>query len=100
MASIANDPAGKKRILWVNASGERKSIRLGKMSQRGAESIKYRVEQLLEAQLLKRPLEADLAKWVNDLEPRMAAKLGNAGLIPKRVEMKATTLGPFISQAG
>ena len=96
MASIANDPGGKKRILFVNPDGDRKAIRLGKVSQRSAEGVKYRVEQLLEALLLKRSMEADLAEWVADLDKRMAKKLAAVGLIPKPEVKAAATLGPFI----
>ena len=72
MASIANDPSGKKRILFVNPDGDRKAIRLGKVSQRSAEGFKYRVEQLLEALLLNRSMESDLAEWVANLDSRLA----------------------------
>ena len=96
MASIAHDPGGKRRILFVAPDGRRPAIRLGKVSQRSAEGIKYRVEQLLECLMLKRPMEADLAQWVTDLEPRMAKKLAAVGLIPKPEAKAAATLGPFI----
>lgn len=69
MASIAKDKNGTRRILFVAPDGRRPTIRLGKVSQRAAESIKYRVEQLLESLNLNRPMEADLAQWVADLEP-------------------------------
>ncbi|MCE5301936.1 MAG: hypothetical protein LLF97_02370, partial [Planctomycetaceae bacterium] len=75
MASIAKDKNGCRRILFVAPDGRRPTIRLGKVSQRAAESIKYRVEQLLECLMLNRPMEADLAQWVTDLEPRLAKKL-------------------------
>ncbi len=32
MASLANDPGGRRRILFVDTEGNRKTIRLGKMS--------------------------------------------------------------------
>ena len=48
MASIARDKNGRRRILFVAPDGKRPTIRLGKVSQRTAEAIKYRVEQLLE----------------------------------------------------
>ena len=48
MASIAKDKNGTRRILFVAPDGRRLTIRLGKVSQRAAESVKYRVEQLLE----------------------------------------------------
>jgi len=96
MASIAKDKNGTRRILFVAPDGRRPTIRLGKVSQRAAEGIKYRVEQLLEALNLNRPMEADLAAWVADLEPRMAKKLANAGLIPKPEAKAAAALGPFL----
>ncbi len=89
MARIANDPGGRRRILFVDPNGNRKAIRLGKVSQRSADGFKYRVEQLLEALLLKQPMPADLAAWVNDQEPRMAKKLAAVGLIPKREAKRA-----------
>ena len=55
MASIARDKNGTRRILFVAPDGKRPTIRLGKVSQRTAEGIKYRVEQLLEALQFKRP---------------------------------------------
>jgi integrase len=96
MASIARDPDGRKRILFTAPDGKRKPIRLGKVSQRAAEATKYRVEQLLESLNLKRPMEADLAEWVNKLEPRMAKKLANVGLIPEPEAKAAAILGPFM----
>ena len=96
MASISTDPKGKRRILFVNPDGDRKQIRLGKVSQRSAESVKYRVEQLLECLNLKRPMETDLAQWVTDLESPLAKKLARVGLIPKPEAKVAATLGLFI----
>lgn len=96
MASICKDAGGRKRILFVNPEGKRKPIRLGKVSQRAAESVKVRVEQLLESLNLNRPMETDLAQWVADLEPGMAKKLAQVGLIAKPEEKVAATLGPFL----
>jgi len=96
MASIAKDKNGCRRIQFVAPDGRRPTIRLGKVSQRSAEGIKYRVEQLLESLNLNRPMEADLAQWVTDLEPPLAKKLARVGLIAKTEAKAAVTLGPFI----
>ena len=48
MASISNDPGGKRRILFFDPNGERKQIRLGKVSKWTAERIKTRVVKLVE----------------------------------------------------
>lgn len=97
MASIAKDKNGTRRILFVAPDGRRPTIRLGKVSQRAAESIKYRVEQLLEAINLNRPMESDLAQWVTDLEPWLAKRLARVGLIPNPEAKPAATLGPFLA---
>ena len=97
MASIANDPGGRRRILFVDPTGQRKAIRLGKVSGRSAEGVKYRVEQLLESIMFKRSMEADLAQWVTDLDSRMAKKLAAVGLIPKPESKAVVTLGPFLT---
>lgn len=96
MASISREKNGRRRILFMAPDGSRPTIRLGKVSQRAAESFKGRVEQLLEAALLNRPMEADLARWVADLDPRLAKKLAKVGLIPKPEDKPAATLGPFL----
>lgn len=97
MASIARSKNGTRRILFMAPDGTRPTIRLGKVSQRAAESMKYRVEQLLEAQFLNRPMEAELAQWVVDLKPALAGRLARVGLIPKPKPRPVTMLGPFLT---
>lgn len=96
MASIARSTNGTRRILFMAPDGARPTIRLGKVSQRAAESVKNRVEQLLEAQFLNRPMEGDLAQWVAGLDPRMSKKLADVGLIPDPQQKPASMLGPFL----
>ena len=91
MASIAREKNGYRRILFVAPDGRRPTLRLGKVSQLAAEEFKRRVEQLLEAQLLNRHMEADLAQWVAELPDAIADKLARVGLIPSR-EFKSTGL--------
>jgi len=96
MASVANDPAGRRRVLFVDPEGKRKTIRLGKTSRRGAEAVKFRVEQLLAAKLTGQAVESDTARWVAELTPAMADKLARVGLIPKAERKTAATLKHFI----
>ncbi|RIK79379.1 MAG: integrase [Planctomycetota bacterium] len=96
MASIAREKNGTRRILFVAPDGERRQFRLGKVSQRTAEGMKCRVEQLLESLNFKRPMEPNLAQWVMDLEPPMAKKLARVGLIPDPEPKPSATLNAFI----
>ena len=100
MASIANDPGGRRRILFVAPDGKRPTIRLGKVSRRAAEAVKFRVEQLLAAKLTGHAIEADTARWVAELDPTMADKLAAVGLIPKRglPVAQTITLAAFIAE--
>jgi hypothetical protein len=95
MASIARDKNGHRRILFVAPDGRRPTIRLGKVSQRTAEGIKYRVEQLVERLSYTQPMETDLAQWIADLAPHMAKKLARVGLIPNPEAKSAATLNAF-----
>lgn len=95
MASVGSDKNGSRRIVFATQDGKRLSIRLGKVSQRTAETVKWRVEQLLEGHRFNRPMEAALAEWVAGLEPQFAKKLGRTGLIPAN-EAKPQ-LGPFLA---
>ncbi len=49
MASISRQKNGLRLIQFADLAGERKTIRLGKVSQRSAEGIKLRVVHLLES---------------------------------------------------
>src|SRR6476619_6575085 len=98
MASISNDPGGKRRILFFDPSGERKQIRLGKVSKWTAERIKTRVEKLVEALQFGGTMEPDLVQWVKDLKPTLAKKLARVGLIPNPEPKSVATLGPYLKE--
>jgi hypothetical protein len=93
MASIARDPGGKRRILFVDNDGKRKTIRLGKCPQRTAEAVKVKVEALVTAKLTGHAVEDEVARWVASLDTTMTAKLAAVGLIPKR---ETAMLGNFL----
>lgn len=93
MASIINDPGGKKRIGFTSADGSRKSLRLGKVSKKDAEFIKFKVEALVVARITGHAIEPDVARWVASLEPALADKLAAVGLIQ---EQARRTLGDFL----
>jgi len=98
MASIAKDPGGQRRLLFVGPDKKRRTIRLGKVSQRMAEAVKFRVEQLLAAKLTGHAIDADTARWVANLPDALADKLARVGLILKREPETSTTLGVFLAE--
>ena len=95
MASISKEPNGRRRIQFKGVDGKRKSIRLGKISQRMAETIKLKVEHLVAAAETGGPLDAETARWTAEIGDDLADKLANVGLIPKR---ERATLEEFLQE--
>jgi hypothetical protein len=84
MASISTDSGGKRRILFVDADGNRRQIRLGKVPMKTATSIKARVETLLAAARGKHAIDGDTAAWLGSLDGKMYGRLAAVGLVPHR----------------
>jgi len=93
MASIGNDPGGRRRILFVDTDGKRPTIRLGKMSKRQAEAIKVRVEHLIAAKISGTAPDDETSRWVANLDDVLQGRLAKVRLIPKR---DSATLGAFL----
>ena len=93
MASISKQPGGRRTVQFVAADGRRRSIRLGKVSQRTAESIQTRVEILNAAKIAGHAVDGDTAQWLAEREPAILDKLAAVGLIPRRA---SAALGAFL----
>jgi integrase len=99
MASISRDPGGRRRILFMGADGKRRAIRLGKVSQRVADSICAKVEALAAAAAAKLSWDSETAAWVGGLDCVLYDKLAAVDLVPKRETPEASApalLGPFL----
>jgi len=93
MASISRDSDGRRTIQFVAADGKRKSIRLGKVSQRVAEGVRVKVEQISTALISGCPMDDETARWIAGLSDSLADKLAAAGLVPRRGTAR---LGEFL----
>ena len=93
MASISKEKNGRRTIQFVGTDGKRRSIRLGKTSQRMAEAVKVRVEHLAAASVTGHALDSETARWVAELGDDLADKLAAVGLIPER---ESATLADFL----
>jgi integrase len=98
MASIANDPGGFRRILFVGPKGKRHTIRLGKVPDRDAERIKDKVEQLVAAARGGIDPPGKVQEWLNKIGDDLHAKLVKVGLARPRVTAARPTLEEFIAQ--
>src|SRR5262245_2387893 len=85
MASIADDPNGRRRILFVAPDGSRKTVRLGKTDRKSAEAIARHVEALLAAKIGGQPVPRDTAVWLTGIGAALRDKLAAVGLVePER----------------
>jgi hypothetical protein len=94
MASIANDPNGRKRILFVAPDESRKTIRLGKIDRKSAESICRHVEALLAAKIGGQPVPRDTASWLATIGASLRDKLAAVGLVEAQQRL---TVGEFLA---
>jgi hypothetical protein len=96
MASISNDGGGLKRILIVCPDGQRRAIRLGRMSKKQARSVNVFVEDLCAATRGAKVIENASADWLADLDDTMHRRLAKVGLVKPRERINAT-LGKLLS---
>ena len=98
MASIARDANGCKRIQFVHADGSRPAIRLGKCSQRDAESFKIKVEALLSAKMLGNSPDRETSEWLAGRSDELIDKLAAVRLIePRQPVEPPMTLAGFLN---
>src|SRR5947209_4024534 len=99
MASISRDPNGRRRILFVAVDGSRKTIRLGKTSQRIADEIKTKVEALSAAAIAGHSVDSETASWLTRIGDDLAQKLATVGLVSARHHKKlGAFLGDFLGK--
>ncbi|MBN2023784.1 MAG: site-specific integrase [Pirellulales bacterium] len=84
MASLISRPGGHFWIQFCDPNGKRPTIRLGKTTRSEAAEFKLRVERILDAKRLVRPVDPVTAKWIDQLTSRMRARLAAAGLADPR----------------
>ncbi len=95
MASISSSGNGRRLIQFVDKDGIRKTVRLGKISKKQAESFRVMVESLVTASVLGEPeaLDNATAQWLAGLDDRLYARVAAVGLVKPR----AATLGMGIA---
>ncbi len=99
MASISKQPNGRRTIQFVGNDGKRRSIRLGKCSQRLAETVQVKVEHLAAAQATGGALDGETARWVAGIDDVLHARLAAVGLVHKRQRAAdGLNLADFIHQ--
>lgn len=100
MASLStNKKNGHRTIQFRDNDGKRKSIRLGKVTKRQAESVKLHVEHLVSARLTGHAIPEQTAIWLASLateQAKLADDLAKYGLIERTTSKFPDTLEDFI----
>ena len=98
MASISRDPNGTKRVLFTDGDGVRRSLRLGAVPFKAAETFRLRVEALIAARITGTPWDVGLSAWVRDLPDVIHGKLARVGLVEPREQEVKVTLGDLLDR--
>jgi integrase len=93
MASLSREPNGRRVVQIVGGDGRRRSVRLGKVSQREAETVRLHIERLDAAARTGHTPPAETAEWVRTLDERLHRRIAAVGLLPRR---DASALASFI----
>lgn len=98
MASIVTYADGLRRIDFnIDPNGDRKSVRLGRVSRKVAETWKARIESIIADKLGRRSHDSETSKWLGELPEAMLSRLRAAGLA-EGVGIADATLGDFLAR--
>ena len=86
MASVCRYRGDKRRIIFQFSRNERRTIWLGAVPKKVAESICLRVQELNSCRIANVPPPPSLLEWVNGLDEKISNKLVRVGLLQPRVK--------------
>jgi integrase len=93
MASISKQPHGYRSLQFKSPTdGKRKTVRLGRTTQKDAQSIKGHIEAILSATRSKTSIADEEARWLAEIPDELADKLAAVGIGRAR---QAATLAAF-----
>lgn len=98
MASLSTDGEGKKRILFVDAAGDRQAIYLGRIPKKAAEQVQRRIEEIVAGRIAGTSHSPELAAWIRDLPDSFHRKLVKVGLAEARERDAQVTLGGLLDE--
>jgi len=97
MASISHDrKTGRRTIQFVGLNKTRKSIRLGKVNKRQAESAKLFIENLVACQTTGTSPKGTTVEWLANLPDTIRQRVEHTGLIEPEERLQCPTLGDWL----
>jgi len=97
MASVAKEGnGGRRRILFIDPTdGRRKTLRLGKCSERAADSVCRHLEELVSARISGHAINPATAAWLTEISDALHERLAKVGLVERRDKTPVAMLGEF-----
>ncbi len=90
MASITKQPNGRREVQFVGPDQKRRTVRLGKVDQKTAESTRIRIEELSGAAIHGSTVSPATSQWLSTLGDALHDRLVRAGLCRPRVPVPVT----------
>src|SRR5262249_52478492 len=96
MASLSSAPNGRRTIQFVAGDGKRRTIRLGKVPMKVAETIRTHVAHLAVGHWAETPVGGEAARWLAEIDDTLREKLAAVGLVSSRKKAGKLFLVEFI----
>lgn len=96
MASLSTNSTGLRRILFVDGTGERRCVHLGRLPLKAAEVFLRRVEELNANRIAGVSSSSELASWLRGLPEPTYGKLVRVGLVEPRAAASVRTVGELL----
>jgi hypothetical protein len=100
MASLTNQPKGGWMIQFLIDRRHRKTIRVGGLSERGAQMFRDHVERVALAYRTGTRLEPEEIQWLAKLDDEIHDKIARTGIVEPRESRHVPTIREVITEFG
>ncbi len=98
MASVLNLPNGRRAVQFFAPDGERRTVRLGKLSKEAAAECARAIDALVDAKSAGQQAPRKALEWVKDLSNDLADRLAKFEVIPPRRKAAVVGLQQFLDE--
>ena len=96
MASVSTDSNGNRRILFTNRDGQRKTVYVGAMPKKQAETVCTKIEALNAAKVAGVAPADEVSRWTAGIGDDLHEKLLSIGLVEPRGNVSGVRIGEFV----
>ncbi len=96
MASLFKTGGTWRIDFAIGTNGQRRSLRLGRLDKRTAESTWLRIQKLIAAKSVNGTPDPEMLAWIAGVDDTLHGRLAAVGLVEPRVAAAILTLGAFI----